>query len=268
MHPQWREICDAFLQATSYSPEELEALGEERTYDRANRPETYLRYPGAKVRVPLGEPTFPQPASLWDVLRDRRSKRNFTQEPISLNELNVLLWASQGITADLGDYQLRTAPSAGALYPIETYMVIQHVEGLVPGLYHLDVRNWALEGLRMGDLSNQVCHALLDQEMCRRASVNVIWTAVIERCRAKYHERAYRYVWGDAGHISENLALAATALGLGACCIGAWHDGLVHELLGVDPEVEFSAMTTAVGRVQGQDWLADRRVSCPPPLTN
>ncbi len=259
MHPDWRRICDEFLIATSYSPEEMETGWEGRAYDRENRPQTYLTYPDALARVELGEPVFPTPTPLWDALAQRRSKRNFLDENLSLNELNILLWATQGVTADMGDYQLRTAPSAGALYPVETYLVVSRVDGLEPGLYHLDVKGWALEALRLEDLSDEVCRVLFDQEMTRAAGVNFLWTAVVERCRAKYYERAYRYVWWDSGHISQNLSLAATALGLGVCCIGAWHDNLLHELVGIDGEQHFGVMTATVGRIEGKDWLADRR---------
>lgn len=256
MHPDWRRICDEYMQATSYAPEEM-GVWDDRHYDRANRPDTYLTYPDAK-RIELGEPTFPE-ASLWQALRTRRSRRNFLPEPITRNELNVLLWAAQGITADLGDYQLRTAPSAGALYPIETYFTAHRVEGLAPGLYHLDVRGWALELLKEGDFREEATTTLLDQGMCRHAGINLFWTAVIERCRRKYYERAYRYLWWDAGHVCENAWLAATALGLGMTCMGAWHDCLAHELLGIDGTEHVSVLTATVGRVQGDDWLNDRR---------
>jgi SagB-type dehydrogenase family enzyme len=259
MHPEWRRICDEFMDATSYSPEEVEEAWSDRHYDRANRPETYLTYPDCLARVELGEPEFPESPPFWRVLEERRSKRNFLPEPLGLNELNLLLWSCQGVTADMGGYQLRTAPSAGALYPIETYLIVNEVDSLDPGLYHLDVRHWALEALRLEDLRETGCRALYDQHMTSLAPVNFIWTAVIERCRAKYYERAYRYVWWDSAHVAENLLLAATALGLGATVMGAWHDSLVHELLGIDGRSHFSALTATAGRIQGGDWLADRR---------
>jgi len=260
MHPDWRRICDEFLVATSYSPEEMETAWADRTYDRENRPETYLTYPEALERVELGTPDFPiDSPSVWQTIADRRSKRNFLKEPMTLNALNVLLWSTQGITADMGDYQLRAVPSAGALYPIETYLFINNVEGVKPGVYHLDVKGWTLEAIRLGDVAELGCHAILGQSMCREASVNFVWTAVLDRCLAKYYERAYRYVWWDVGHISQNLAIAATALGLGVCSIGAWHDSVVHDILGIDGKTHFSALCATVGTIEGSDWLADRR---------
>ncbi len=259
MHPDWRRICDAFMQATSYTPKGWEAWWKGREYDRDNRPETYLSYPDAACHVDLGEPQFPQGVDLWDTFRQRRSKRNFLPEPLGLNELNVLLWSAQGITADMGEYQLRTAPSSGALYPVETYLVVNNVDGLEPGIYHLDVANWRLEGIKLGDVRAAGHQALRGQAMTEHAAVNVIWTAVMERCRAKYFERAYRYVWWDSAVIAENFLLAATGLGLGACTMGSWYDDLVHELLGIDGQEHVSVLTASVGRITGADWRQDRR---------
>ena len=263
MHRDWRRICDQFMEATSYTPEGWDAWWQDRSYDRDAAPPTYLNYPDAACRVALGEPDFPEGVDLWNTFRSRRSKRNFLAEPMALNALNVLLWSSQGITADMGDYQLRTAPSSGALYPIETYVVVNAVNGLQPGVYHLDVANWALEGLALGDHRRVAHEALRGQAMTEHAAVNIIWTAVVERCRAKYFERAYRYIWWDSAVVAENFLLAATGLGIGACTMGSWYDDLVHELLGIDGKEHVSVLTASVGPVEGQDWLVDRRPPVP-----
>ncbi len=259
MHPDWRRICDEYMIATSYTKEGYEDWWEGRDYDRENRAKTYLTYPDAEVVIDLGKPARPSVPDFWNILESRRSKRNFLPEPLSQNELNLLLWSCQGITADMGDYQLRTAPSSGALYPIESYLVINQVDGIKPGIYHLNVRDWTLESVRLGDVREEGWNALRTQEMTRHAPVNIIWTAVMERCREKYHERAYRYVWWDSGVISENFQLAATALGLGACAMGSWYDDLVHELLGIDGKEHFSVLTGSVGKIKGEDWKEDRR---------
>ena len=100
-----------------------------------------------------GLPDRPEVPDFWSILEQRRSKRNFTPDALTLNELNLLLWASQGITADMGDYQLRTAPSSGALYPIETYLVVNRVVGLEPGIYHpvFKIGHWKAYGWGMCD---------------------------------------------------------------------------------------------------------------------
>lgn len=262
MHPDWKRICNDYMKATSYSPEEMDSeLWKDRHYDPKNRPETYLTYPEAKIHIPLEQPKFPASSNIWSVLQDRRSKRNFISEPITLNELNLLLWGTQGITADLGDYQLRTVPSAGALFPIETYLLVNNVEGLEKGLYHFDVKNRVLEGLKLEDVSDFSFRASLNQEMAKISGVNFVWTAMIERCRAKYYERAYRYVWWDTGHISQNLYLTGTALGLGVCCAGAWHDNLLSDYLEIDGKDHFPTLFASVGKIEGIDWQYDRRIT-------
>lgn len=181
----WQRICSEHLAVTSYDRATLDAIWEDRSYDPKTRPETYLTYPDALARHELGEPEPPRDApSLWEVVAARRSKRNYLDQPLTLNQLNLLLWSGQGITGDKGDYQLRTAPSSGALYPIETFLFVQRVEGLEPGLYHLDVRGWALEALRLGDLSDTACELALDQEHVRRAGVTFLWTAVMSAAGA------------------------------------------------------------------------------------
>jgi len=258
MDRNWRAICDEFMRCTSYSPSEWD-LWEERP-EVKERPETYLTYPDAPIQISLGKPVFPEVPSLWSVLETRRSKRNFLPAPMTLNELNVLLWSTQGITADMGPYQLRTAPSSGALYPTETYLFVNAVEGLQPGIYHLNVRDWILEGLELrDDLRDLGCKAALGQEAARHSAVNFVWTTVIERCRAKYFERTYRYLWWDVGHISQNLQLAAEALGLGACVMGAWFDDLLNDLCGIDGVEHTTALFATVGKIRGEDWLEDRR---------
>jgi SagB-type dehydrogenase family enzyme len=266
VHPKWREICDDFIIATNYtSKEELDSYCDAREAFNYATYSPYLRYEETVRRVQLGQPEFPETAPVWEIFRNRRSRRNFLGTPISLNQLNVLLWCAQGRSAEVTTagknygYQLRTAPSSGALYPIETYLLVNFVSDLQPGLYHLDVKQWELEGLRFGDLREEAYAGLLEQPMTRRAAVNIVWTAVLPRCRQKYFERAYRYIWWDVGHISENLHLAATALGLGSCAMGAWYDSKVNESLGIDGTEHFSVLTAAVGQVEGVDWRSDRR---------
>lgn len=261
MSDDWREVCDRYLRVTSYDRATLDAIWEDRSYDHANRPPTYLRYPEAEPRIPLGEPQFPaDTAPLWTLLAQRRSKRNYLAEPLSHNELNLLLWSTQGITARMDGYELRASPSSGALYPIETFLFVTNVAGLDPGLYHLDVEGWALEALRLDPgIADTATEIALDQEHVRHAGVTFLWTAVLPRCRAKYYERAYRYVWWDVGHTAENLHLAAAGLGLGSVSMGAWYDVQAHELLGIDGVEHVSALMASVGKVAGDDWQADRR---------
>jgi len=167
-----------------------------------------------------------------------------------MEELSQLLWAAQGITRYQRGFGFRTAPSAGALYPIETYLIANRVETLEKGAYHYSVANHALHTLRLGDLAEEAARAALDQRMCRDAAVVFVWTAVFQRSKWKYDQRAYRYIYLDAGHIAQNVALAAVALALGACQIGALYDEEVNRLVGVDGEQESAIYMTAVGRTK------------------
>jgi SagB-type dehydrogenase family enzyme len=185
---------------------------------------------------------------LWEVMKHRRSVRHFNNEPMTKSELSQLLWAAQGITNP--ESRFRTTPSAGALYPIETYPVINSVGRIDPGIYHYAVDIRELEQLRAGDFRLQVAQSALDQEMAYHASAVFIWTAVFNRTKWKYKQRAYRYVYLDAGHIAQNVALAAVALNLGSCQVGALYDDEVNALLDIDGTEESAIYMTVVGRVE------------------
>ena len=239
-------IGDRFQEETKYHPDRM-AGGR---LDRAARPEPYKEYPGARLIELPGTPA--PPASLDDALRKRQSIRDYSDTPITMDQLSYLLWASTGIRASEQSHQFRTAPSAGALYPIETYLVANRVEGLAEGIYHYGIRRHALEELQPGDFGRAAAGAALGQEMCAQCAVVFVWTAIFQRARWKYAQRAYRYVYLDAGHIAQNLALAATGLGLGTCQIGALFDDEVNELVGVDGTEESVIYMSAVGYRSGR----------------
>ncbi len=185
--------------------------------------------------------------SLWTAMGTRRSRRNYAPQPLRQEEVSQLLWAAAGVTGNAQGLPLRTAPSAGGLYPIETYVVVNSVHGLGPGVYHYFPQGHSLELLRKGDYSNAVAHAGLDQRMAKNAGVVLVWTAVVERATWKYRQRAFRYIYLDAGHIGQNVALAAEGLGLGCCAIGALYDDEVNDLVGADGEEEIAVYMTCIG---------------------
>lgn len=263
-----------FQAATRY---DRHSLGNHRL-DRHARPSTFKAYPEAEV-VPLPAPTgdappggadraatHPEPTpTFWDTVLGRRSVRTFADAPLTLGGLSRLLWASTGVTRIAPNHLYRAAPSAGGLYPIETYVAVRSVEGLAPGLYHYRVaraerdaegpgervfpgEGHCLERLGDHDVSRELAEAALHQGMVTHAAAVFIWTAVYERSRWKYRERAYRYIYLDAGHIAAQLSLAAVALGLGTCQIGAFFDEEVDGIVGVDGEDEGTLYLTAVGR--------------------
>lgn len=236
-------IGDSFQRETKYQRGRLPG----GWLDWASKPETYKRYPAApKVQLSPPQPTGGAP--VWDAIRQRRSVRTFQDTPLKEAELSQLLWAAQGITRTVRGFGLRTAPSAGALYPVETYLVVHSVEGIEPGVYHYAVETHELDQLKVGDFRAAVARAALDQKIAHRANVVLVWTALFERSKWKYKQRAYRYVYLDAGHIAQNVALGAVALGLGSCQIAAIYDDEANALLGVDGVNESAIYMTVVGR--------------------
>lgn len=236
-------IGDRFQQETAYRRDHLPA----GTLQWSKKPEAFKRYP-EKLKFALPAPKTQGGGPLWDVLGRRRSVRDFRPDPVSLEEVSQLLWAAQGITAHQFGYALRTAPSAGALYPVETYLVAHRVLGLPQGLYHYAVLDHGLEQIAAGDFRVAAARAALDQKVAYEAALVLVWTAVFERCKWKYRQRAYRYIYLDAGHIAQNVALAAVALDLGSCQIGALYDDEVNDLVGADGVSEGALYLTVVGR--------------------
>lgn len=212
-------------------------------------PPTYKEYESYLERVTLPPPQTDDGAPLWETVAARRSQRQFTGEPVTMAELSQMLWATQGLTGTVPGFELRAAASAGALYPNETYVLAQAVTGLTEGVYHYDIRGHALGMLAEGDYSEDTAQALLGQTWVMRASVVFVWGAVVARCAWKYQNRAYRYLYLDAGHLGAHLQLAAQALGLGSCNIAAFFDDEVARLVGIDGRTEVPVYVTAVGRL-------------------
>lgn len=175
--------------------------------------------------IPLPSPRFDGSMSLEETLGRRRSVRFFGSDPISPAEVSQLLWAAQGITDPTGK---RTAPSAGALYPLETYAVTPD------GIFHYDPAAHALVVVRPGDHREELYDAALMMDSVRRAPLTIALAAVHARTEARYaRDRAPRYVHLEAGHAAQDILLQAVALGLGAVPIGAFLDEEVGEVLGL-----------------------------------
>ncbi len=214
--------------------------------DWSKRPSSYKRYPNS-TKIVLPFPKSIETMSLYEALKKRRSIRTFSQKPMTTEQLSYLLWASTGIQRKENGYEFRTAPSAGALYPIETYLIANNVRGLEKALYHYSIKSHQLEELKSGDFSRSIARAALDQKMFLGAAIIFVWTAIFYRSKWKYRQRAYRYVYLDAGHIAQNLALSATSIGLGSCQVGAFYDDEVNEIVGVDGEEESAIYLSVVG---------------------
>jgi SagB-type dehydrogenase family enzyme len=195
-----------------------------------------LLVPSGKVRtrgaVPIADIILPRPAeqagSLLRVLHQRRSIRDFSRASLTLADAAALLWAAQGVTHPDG---LRTAPSAGALYPLETFLVAQRVEDLPIGVYHYLPDGHALAVVPRAGTPQDLAAAALGQECVERAAAVIVFTAEPVRTTRKYGERGLRYVHLEAGHAAQNVCLAAVALGLGTVVVGAFDDDGVRRVL-------------------------------------
>jgi SagB-type dehydrogenase family enzyme len=231
-----------YLKETRYARRSMAA--KTRAYPRAPM---YKEYPDAAQRLSLNPAAGRKPVDLWQAVAARRSQRDYLNRPLSQEELAALLWATQGITGGLGGYHFRASPSAGALYPVETYLAVHRVEGVTPGIWHLQVLDFALELVAAGDFRQPLVAAGLSQGFLGEAGVVFIWTGILNRARWKYRERAVRYLFLDAGHICQNLMLTATALNLGVCPVGAFFDEEVERLVGVDEAEEVALYLAAVG---------------------
>jgi len=184
--------------------------------------------------VSLPEVRLTSDVSLEETLLHRRSIRDYTDEALSLEEVSQLLWAAQGITAAWGG---RTAPSAGALYPLEVYLVVGDVEDLTPGVYQYRPNGHELVKVKDGDVREELAEAALGQASVQDGAIDIVIAAVYERTTAKYGERGVRYVHMEAGHAAQNIYLQATALNLGTVTIGAFYDDSVRDIVGMAEDV-------------------------------
>lgn len=192
---------------------------------------------------------------LADVLRQRRSARAFTGQPITLEQLAALLYFGYGITRyeapQTRSHPRRVVPSGGGLYPLEMYALALHVEGLAPGAYHYEVYSHALEQLTPGDMHQALWHCLLYEELCTGPAVVLVMSGLFRRPRFKYGELGYRLILMETGHVGQNIALTATALGLGACPVEGFVEDSVNDLLGLDGVDERALYLFVVGQEPG-----------------
>ena len=192
----------------------------------------------------LPPPQFDGLISVEKALHDRRSRRDFQDKEISLENLSQILWSAYGITFPNTNYPFlrggfRTAPSAGGLYPLEIYIAVGKVHGLLPGLYKYIPDGHKLLNVIDGDIRSELCIAALDQPMIKEAPVSLIYTAVFSRTTDKYGPRGReRYVYIDLGHSAENVYLQVEALGLGSCVSAAFLDEIMSAVLQLPKEEE------------------------------
>jgi SagB-type dehydrogenase family enzyme len=227
-------------------PRLLSLLGTVANWGR--QPALYKEYAWAE-QIPLPSPDDFRGLYTEDAIQRRRSVRDYSGQPMTREELSRLLYYTGGINAERWGHRLRSAPSAGALYPIEVYLVVHRVESLKPGLYHYAVRNHTLELLRARDLRGEIVRHGLMQEFLGQANLVLVFTAIFQRLRWKYQERTYRYALLEAGHLGQNVYLAAASMGMGACAVGAFLDDDLNAMLEVDGQHEAAIYMLSVGNV-------------------
>jgi SagB-type dehydrogenase family enzyme len=203
---------------------------------------------GESVEVP--EPDRSIGPTLWSAIDRRRSLREYASTALSLEELAALLWCTQGVSRVVPDRAaFRTVPSAGARHAFETVVLANRIDGLDPGTYQylaLDRRLMRLDA--SPDLAERMAEACLGQRMVGESAATFFWVAEWARMAWRYGERGARYLFLDAGHVCQNLYLAAEAIGAGACAIGAFDDERINELLGLDGVDRFVVYAAAVGK--------------------
>ena len=203
-----------------------------------------------RVELPPPEQAAPGPLDFLALVNGRTSCRRYSRAPLSLAELSFLLWCTQGIKGiEQGFVTLRTVPSAGARHAFETLLLVNRVEGLEPGLYGYDAAKHRLARYESHQsLADAVVRAGYGQDFLRTAAVTFLWVAVPYRMTWRYGQRGYRYLHLDAGHVGQNLYLAAEAIGCGACAVGAFDDEALGAFLGLDGQNQLIIYLAAVGK--------------------
>ena len=188
---------------------------------------------------------------LRNTIEERRSLRHYSEDTLSLEELSYLLWLTQGVKNidEKRKVTLRTVPSAGCRHPFETYLSVNRVNGLDAGLYRFASTHHKLVQLQLSTTFNEkLAEACLGQRQVKTSAVTFIWAAVPSRTVWRYSERSFRYLYMDAGHVCQNLHLAAESINCGICAIGAYDDDAADTLLGFNPPQMFVIYMASLGR--------------------
>ncbi len=255
--PRTDDPAEAFHEASKVSPSQIG-----RQIEGARRldstPELQISSGRAVKRLGGEIVELPPPRRsevvLWDAIRERRSQRGFSPETLAFDELSALLQAGYGVTHVFESpdgaraLPLRAVPSGGALYPLEVFAAVLRVDGLDPGLYHFDPLRQGLEVVSIGLDPAEVAALSTYPEIVSECAVLLVVAAIFGRTRFKYGLRAYRFALLEAGHLGQNIVLAATALDLGAVPLGGFYDRPTDAFLGLDGVNESAVYSVAVGR--------------------
>ena len=201
---------------------------------------------GGAEAIALPKPSYSSQNSVETAIQQRRSIREYRDLPVTLEEVSQLLWAAQGITGRRG---CRTAPSAGARYPLEVYLVAGHVSGLPTGVYKYCSHGHKIVNIAKGDLRSELASAALGQRSTNNGAIALVLAAVYERTTDKYGRRGIQYVHIEVGHAAQNVYLQSVSLGLGTVFLGAFHDDRVKNLLNM-PDAERPLGIMPIGRTK------------------
>ena len=241
-------IGKRFMELTRYS-------NLEESPQRQGVPQPDLQWPydpsAALISLPDAREAQLAQSDLRALLEMRASLRDYSPDPLSLAELSYLLWGTQGVRELNAEkkFTKRMVPSAGSRHPFETWLLVNRVSGLQPGLYrYLALENKLLALPASEDIAARLAEACKNQAHVLHSAVTFFWVAVPERVVWRYSQRGYRYLHLDAGHICQNLYLLAESIRCGVCAIAAYDDEAVNAALGLDSQRQFTAYIATLGR--------------------
>lgn len=206
---------------------------------------------GKFIELPEVDESICKDNNFFNVIKKRRSKRNFDDTKLTLKELSYLLWATQGVHKVFGNNvaSFRTVPSAGARHPFETYLYVRLVEGLDEGIYrYLPFENKLIFEYTEENLKEKIIQATYDQKFAGECAVNFIWSVIPNRAEWRYGITSHKCMAIDAGHISQNLYLAAESLNLATCAMAKYYQNEMNNIIKADGVDEFVIYMSPVGK--------------------
>jgi SagB-type dehydrogenase family enzyme len=202
------------------------------------------------IKLPTPSEVITEFVDVRKIIEQRKSIRNYSEVPLTIDQLSYLLWCTQGVKEVFqGATTIRNVPSAGARHAFETYLLINNVDGITPGLYRFLVLEHSLIRVLLDkDIADKITKACLNQHFIKSSAVTFIWIAVPYRMNWRYGERGYRYLYLDAGHVCQNLYISAESINCGTCAIAAYSDDELNQILGLDGKEQFVIYLATVGK--------------------
>ena len=216
-------------------------------------PPTTKPYPSNATRISLLIEDWKErfDISLISAIENRKSRRNYIEAPLSIEEISFLLWATQGVRFNAGKYAFRIVPSAGCRHALETYLAVFNVEGIEQGVYrYLPLSHELLFEFKVQNLKDKMIKATFGQLFAGQSAVTFIWTTIPYRMEWRYGMDSHKVIAMDAGHVGQNMYLACEAISAGTCVIGAYDQEYLDDLLRLDGKEEFSIYLAPVGKIE------------------